>query len=268
MLAGLIIGMGMILPGVSGGVLAVILGVYEKTIYAINNFSSNKKENIKFLLPMFIGVLVGCIISAKILKYAFEMYYTESCYIFMGLVLGCIPFLIKDVKKKDKKGINYIILLITFAVSLFATILSQNNIDFSTQLDNSFISILKLFLTGFLFISGKIIPGISSSFMLIAIGMYSYFLSILSDPFSVFESSSKILQFIPILIGIAVGAVFFIKLMAILLKKYHSITYSVIVGFVLGSIITMYPNKVTALGIILFVLGFGLSYLLSTKNKS
>jgi putative membrane protein len=267
MLAGLLIGMGMILPGVSGGVLAVILNVYEKTIYSINNFSSNKKENIKFLLPLFIGMLAGCVISAKILKYAFEMYYTESCYIFMGLILGCIPFLIKDVKKKDKKGVNYIVLLITFILSLTATILTKNNLDFSAQVDNGIMSIFRLFLTGFLFISGKVVPGISSSFMLITIGMYPYFLNLLSNPIAIFESSSKIIELIPIIIGALVGAVFFIKLMAILLKKHYAITYSVIIGFVLGSIITMYPNEITIIGIALFILGFVLSYLLSKINK-
>ena len=88
MLAGLIIGIGMILPGVSGGVLAVILGIYDKLIYCLNNFKSDIKGNIKFLLPIIFGLIIGSVISANILKFVFETYYVEVCYLFIGLILG------------------------------------------------------------------------------------------------------------------------------------------------------------------------------------
>lgn len=266
MLAGLFIGIGMVLPGVSGGVLAVILGVYEKIINSISNFKKNPRENIKFLLPLIIGVIIGAIISAKTLKYIFEMYFLESCYLFIGLILGSIPFLIKEVNKKEKKGINYIILSITFVISLIITILSQDAVDFSSTLNGSFISNLKLFFTGFIFISGKIIPGISSSFMLMMIGMYQYFLDIVSNPLIIF--STKIYEIIPILIGAVTGAILLVKLMAILLKKYYVITYSIIIGFVLGSIITLYPGKITILGVLIAIIGFVLSMGLSSIGKN
>ena len=83
MLAGLLIGMGIVLPGVSGGVIAVILNVYDKLIFAINNFSENKKDNSIFLAKMIISLIVGAIISANLLTYFFEKYLVEMSYLFI-----------------------------------------------------------------------------------------------------------------------------------------------------------------------------------------
>lgn len=265
MLNGLLIGIGMILPGVSGGVIAVILGIYEKIIFSINNFKKDKKENIKFLLPLIIGVLVGAVISANLLKYFFEKFFVESCYLFMGLVIGSIPFLIKEVNKKDKEQINYVILIITLIISLVFSLFSKSNLDFSSSLDGGFLSIIKLFITGVIYISGKVIPGISSSFMLMIVGMYSYFLDFLSNPIAVF--TSRILELIPMVLGMLAGGVFFVKLMAVLLSKHYSVTYSIIIGIVLGSLISIYPDKVTVIGIFVFIIGTLLSYKLSSLNK-
>lgn len=261
MLAGLIIGIGMILPGVSGGVLAVILGIYDKLIYCLNNFKSDIKGNIKFLLPIIFGLIIGSVISANILKFVFETYYVEVCYLFIGLILGSVPYLIKDCNNKDKKGINYYILIIVFIISLIITLLSKDNFNFSSSLDRSFMSVIKLLLTGVLFIAGKVIPGISSSFMLMMIGMYDYFLGIVSNPFEFLINN--VFNMIVILIGALLGLVIFIKMMAFLLKKHYSITYSVIIGFVLGSLIMIYPNEFNFIGIILLLCGVFVSYYFS-----
>lgn len=265
MISGLLIGIGMILPGVSGGVLAVILGVYEKIINSIVHFKENRRENAKFLIPVILGVCVGAIIFANILKYVFDKYYIESCYLFIGLILGSVPYLIKEVKQHDKKGINYIILVITFLLSVCATLFFKENVNLSVTLTNSFESMLKLFLTGVIFISGKIIPGISSSFMLMMIGMYNYFLKIMSNPYFVLKE--EMLHMVPLIIGMVVGALFFVKLMDILLRKYYSITYSVIIGFVVGSVVAIYPNDVTIIGIILLLTGILVSYKFSLIKK-
>lgn len=262
MFKGILIGIGMLLPGVSGGVLAVILGVYEKIIYSINNFKKDVKGNIKFLLPLIIGVIIGAIISAKILKIVFDRYYVYACYAFMGLVLGCVPYLVKDVEKKDK-GINYTALIITFAVSILISIISINNN--STDIISSSKGPLSFFFAGLLFISGKIIPGISSSFLLMMIGMYNYFLLIMSNPFIIFDRD--IFEIVFLLLGIIIGCLILIKLMGILLKRYYSLTYSAIIGFVIGSVIAIYPEKITIIGIIIFILGFLSSYYFSKIKK-
>lgn len=266
MLAGLIIGIGMILPGVSGGVLAVVLGVYEKIIYSINNFKDDIKGNIKFLTPIGLGVVVGAILSANLLKYVFETYYVESCFTFMGLILGCIPFLIRDVKTKDEKGVNYIVLIVTLVLSLVLTLVSKNSTGFEATVNGSFASILKFFLAGVFYVMGKVVPGISSSFMLMMIGMYTYFLSMVSNPLAIF--SENLVEVIALGVGAIVGAIFFIKLMAILLKKYYRITYSIIIGFVVGSVVAIYPDKFSIFGVLFFVFGFVVAYWFSKPKNN
>lgn len=266
MIKGILIGIGMIFPGVSGGVLAVILGVYETIIYSINNFKKDVKGNIKFLLPLFLGVILGAILSAKVLKYVFDLYYNESCYFFVGLVLGSVPYLFREVKMKEKSGVNYIALIIAFILSLVLTVFSNNNIDFSANLNNDILSFFKLFLTGFIFISGKIIPGISSSFMLMMIGMYQYFLNIMSNPLTVF--STGFYEITPLVLGTVVGAIFFVKLTAKLLKNYYRITYSIIIGFVLGSLMALYPGKINLIYIIFMIIGFIVSYKIPSMNSN
>ena len=235
MLKGILIGIGMILPGVSGGVIAVILGVYDKIIYSLSNFFSDYKKNARFLIPLFIGMGIGAIISAKILIYIFNKYFIESCYLFIGLIIGSTPFLIKEGKEKDKNKINYFLLTFTFILSFIVTVFFKNNLNLSQELSNNFESFFKLFITGIIFISGKVIPA-------------------LNNP----------IQMIFIILGIIVGAVIFIKLMNYLLNKYYSTTYSLIIGFVLGSLIVMYPNTINITGILTLFIGILVSYYFST----
>lgn len=262
MLKGILIGIGMILPGVSGGVIAVILGVYDKIIYSLSNFFSDYKKNARFLIPLFIGMGIGAIISAKILIYIFNKYFIESCYLFIGLITGSMPFLIKEGKEKDKNKINYFLLTFTFILSFIVTVFFKNNLNLSQELSNNFESFFKLFITGIIFISGKIIPGLSSSCMLMMIGMYSYYINIMSNPLT--YTLNNPIQMIFIILGIIVGAVIFIKLMNYLLNIYYSTTYSLIIGFVLGSLIVMYPNTINITGILTLFIGILVSYYFST----
>ena len=239
----------MILPGVSGGVIAVILGIYDKIIFAVNNFKDN--ENIKFLLKIGIGIVVGVIISANVLVYFFDKYYIEMCYLFIGLILGTIPLIIKDYNKKSNKGLNYMVLvfiaIVSFVLSLF-----MKNINLN---DNN--SLILLFISGLLYAVGKIVPGLSSSILLSIVGKYSLYLHIFSNPMEYLKNN--FVELLIIFIGFVIGIILTIKLIAYLLKKYYSLTYSVILGFIIGSVVVMYPNSISFLGIIMMFIGFILS---------
>ena len=173
-----------------------------------------------------------------------------------------MPFLIKEGKEKDKNKINHFLLTFTFILSFIVTVFFKNNLNFSHELSNNFESFFKLFITGVIFISGKIIPGLSSSCMLMMIGMYSYYINIMSNPLT--YTLNNPIQMIFIILGIIVGAVIFIKLMNYLLNKYYSTTYSLIIGFVLGSLIVMYPNTINITGILTLFIGILVSYYFST----
>ena len=251
MIAGLLIGMGMMLPGVSGGVIAVILGIYDKIIFAVNNFKDNKKENILFLLKIFIGIIIGVIISANVLVYFFDKYYIEMSYLFMGLILGTIPLIIKEYNKKCNKKLNYYILICVMLLS-FILSLSIKTINLN---DNN--SLILLFISGFLFAIGKIIPGLSSSVLLNLVGKYSLYLTVFSNPIEYLKNN--IIESIVLFIGFILGVILSIKFISYMLKKYYDLTYSVIIGFVMGSLVVMYPGCITIPGVLIMFIGIVLS---------
>ena len=254
MLAGLLIGMGIVLPGVSGGVIAVILNVYDKLIFAVNNFKENKKENAIFLIKIFISLVIGAIISANLLTYFFEKYLVEMSYLFIGLVLGTIPMIVKTYKEKSDKSLNYVVLFTVMIVSILLTTFLKGNL-FEIGNENSF---LGLFLAGFLFIVGKVVPGLSSSIMLSIIGQYDLLLTAFSNPISFVSTNFG--NFIIILIGLICGLVISMKAMSYFLKKYYSITYSVIIGFVIGSVVVLHPGVFNFAGLLFFLIGLVTSF--------
>lgn len=252
MLAGLLIGMGIVLPGVSGGVIAVILNVYDKIIFSVNNFFENKKENGIFLAKIIVSIIIGAIISAKLLTYFFDKYSVEMSYLFIGLVLGTIPLIVKTYKEKSDKQLNYLVIIVVMLLSGILSIFLNGD---TISAEESFFN---LFLSGVLFILGKVIPGLSSSVLLTMIGRYDLLLSVFSNPIEFLVSNFS--DFIIILFGILIGFIVSMKIITYLLKKYYSLTYSVIIGFVIGSVVSLYPNEVSFVGIMFFLIGLILSF--------
>ena len=264
LMIGIVIGGGMILPGVSGGVLAVVFGVYEAMIDTLASFFKNIKKSVFFLAPLLIGVILGVFLFGKVLFFVFEKYPMESKYTFIGLILGGIPVLFREIKIKGEKKVNVSILLLSFFVAISLFVLGKDviNINFSTSIDGGVLSTVLLFLTGLIFIAGKIIPGISSSFLLILIGMYQFLLNILNNPTGL--STKEYLQLIPFSLGIIIGGIALIKIMRSLMHKHFTTTYSAIIGFVIGSIAAIYPgfsfDDKGIISIALLILSFFVSY--------
>ena len=123
---GLIIGIGFIIPGVSGGVLATILGIYDDAINRLNNFKKNIKDNLLYLGNLFIGLVLGIILFSKIILYFFNNNIYSISYIFIGLILGSIPYLIKDVKYKCNQNINLVVFIITFIIGVLLFLVEKN----------------------------------------------------------------------------------------------------------------------------------------------
>lgn len=251
MIAGLLIGIGMILPGVSGGVIAVVLGIYDKIIFSLNNFKSDKKNNLIFLVKVIIGIVIGIILSSNILVYFFKRYLVEMSYLLIGLVIGTIPMLINDYNKKCSNKFNYYILIVVILLSAFFSYYIKSNLIYSSN------NIYILFITGFLFSIGKIVPGISSSVLLNLIGKYEMLLTILSNPLDYIINHT--FDFIVIIIGFVIGSIITFKIISYLLKYHYSNTNSAILGFVIGSLVTLYPNVVTFPGILFMIIGIVLS---------
>ena len=118
---GFFMGIANVIPGVSGGTIAIILGIYEKFISTISNLFKNLKENVKFLIPIFIGMGLAILTTSKVISYSYDEFPLPTLLFFVGLVFGGIPMLLKKVqdKKESKKISNYLIALITFSLVLF-----------------------------------------------------------------------------------------------------------------------------------------------------
>lgn len=262
-LSGIIIGTFMILPGVSGSVVAIMLGIYQEVLLL---FSCKDKTiyKLKKIIPLAIGIIIGAFIFGKIILVVYNKYTFYMMYVFIGLILGSIPTLINDIKEKKEK-INYKILLISFLISIILFLLPK---IFNFELNDN-LNFLTLFLGGFLYISGKIIPGISSSFFLMMLGLYNYFLQLITNPFSL--TLKKLFAILPFLLGALIGLIVFIKLINYLFNKYFSKTYSGIIGFILGSIVGIYPGIEFSINglfaVIIMIISYEFVYELSKKSQ-
>lgn len=228
---GISIGSGAILPGISSGVLCVVFGIYEKLLDSILGFFKNIKENIKFLLPIFLGIFIGILIFSNILNYLLYAYPLQTKSTFVGLILTTIPSLLKDINKKYKFRLRYILyLILSMLIGIFTVILEKNFVANTYDEFNYFY----LILCGFLMSIGIVVPGVSSTIILMLLGVYSAYLTSISSLYF------PIL--LPMGIGLIIGSFIFMKFTKICLDKFYAETFYTIIGFTLGSILVIWPD--------------------------
>ncbi|MCI9063810.1 MAG: DUF368 domain-containing protein, partial [Clostridia bacterium] len=218
---GIAIGSGAILPGISSGVICVIFGIYETLLNCVLNFFKNIKENFKILFPIVLGIFAGILLFGNILKYVFYAYPIQTKFIFIGLILGNIPPLVKKACYKQSFKLSYLIyMLLTFAIGVGLVILENNlsTITSATEYSYTF-----LIISGFLMSAGVIIPGISSTLILMLLGVY--------DAYLISVSSLYLPLLIPMGIGLFIGSIICMKLIKFLLDKFYTQTFFSIIGF-------------------------------------
>lgn len=260
-LKGLFIGMGAIAPGVSGGTLAVIFGVYEKITEGIANIFNNFREKVVFFFPLALGSGIGIIIFSKVMDYLFENYNIEVRYLFIGLMIGTFPALFRQANKNGFKKVYYYPFIIALGLTLLFTQLNNAKIEINSVAEPSTI---ELIVYGVIISFGTIIPGISASIILMYIGAYQPLLQAIANV--------DIAMLIPAGVGFALSTILFAKLINLLFKKFYGYTYYAVLGFVIGSIVPIFPgiayNFEYLLSIILFIAGLSLSYYLSRFEKN
>ncbi|MCP3029276.1 DUF368 domain-containing protein [Halobacillus sp. A5] len=231
---GIIMGASDVVPGVSGGTIAVVLGIYDQLIEAINGFFSREwKKHLRFLLPLGIGIGTSVLVLARLIEWLFEHFPGPTQFFFLGLIIGVIPYLTHkaDIKHRFESR-HYILLLIGALLVASMAIFQTSEGDAMTNL--SFASYVGLFFSGWLASSAMILPGISGSFLLLIIGMYSTIISGISN-----------FRFDIILVvglGIVIGIVIMSKVVKFFLENYTSGTFALIIGLVIGSIVVIFPG--------------------------
>lgn len=174
-LAGFFIGVGAILPGISSGVFCVAFGIYEKLIDSILHFFKNIKENFIFLSLTTIGVLFGILIFGNILKFLYSKFYIETCFCFMGFILGSIPLIFKQANV-NKFSISHILcFLFSFILSIYLMVLERNQSIAIFNVTSS--NYNYLILVGIIMAAGIVVPGISKTVILMLFGIYEIYLN-------------------------------------------------------------------------------------------
>jgi len=238
-LKGIALGAGAILPGISSGVLCVVFGIYEKLIDSILGFFKDVKNNLKFLFPLLIGVFIGVVLFGNILNYVFTNFHNLSCFCFIGLILGSIPSIIEEARGfRQARGLplqNVVALLFTLSLSLFLIALElSGNVS---AIQNNTASFFELVLAGFAMSAGIVIPGMSSTVILMLAGKYSLYLSAVA--------SLNLSLLVPMGIGLVFGSIVLLVLIKFMLAYFRDVSYFAIIGFVLGSIPVLFPSNVS-----------------------
>ena len=258
---GFFMGIANIIPGVSGGTLAITMGIYEELIEAISHFFTKLKKNINFLIPIIIGALLSIVIGSKVIGFSLEEYPLPTILFFTGLILGGLPMLYRKIKG-NFKPLNIIIFILTFAIIIGLMFLkSGDSVTFNNM---NILGYIMLFIVGMVAAATMIIPGISGSFMLMVMGYYKPIINTINDLTAFNNIGTNIAILMPFGIGVLVGIVLIAKLIEFLFKKFEVPTYFGIIGFVLASIIGIFTSTENLsfsilpfiIGIVLFILGF------------
>ena len=230
-LKGFIIGIGKIIPGVSGSMLAISMGIYQKMIDSINNFLKDIKGNFLYLFKIGIGVLVSIVFFSGIILKCLNNYYIITIFLFIGLIIGSF----RDIKKEIKYRNNKIIIITLFVTLLLGLINISNEIN----IENKILNFLYFVFAGFIDAFTMVVPGISGTATLMMIGAYKKLMETFSNLLNLTLFTSNFMIILPFVIGMAIGVVFTVKLISYLFKSYKDNTYSAIIGFSISTIILM-----------------------------
>lgn len=240
---GIFIGSGFILPGVSGGAMAAIFGIYERLISFVANITKEFKKNLLFFLPVGFGGVFGIFILSFAVSFFLDNYETQVLWFFIGCIIGTVPALWKQAAKHGRESKHITIMFITFIIGFIALFLLNK---YSAQLDgtnvvNKQFPVWAWLCAGGLIGLGVIVPGLSPSNFLIFFGMYGS----MSDGIKNLDFS----VIIPIGIGVVACVLAFSKLMAWVLKKAYAVLFHIIVGIVLASTIMIVPMNYNYLSV-------------------
>ncbi|WP_241481626.1 DUF368 domain-containing protein [Mesobacillus campisalis] len=261
---GMMIGASDVVPGVSGGTIALLVGIYERLIEAINGLLSKEwKKHVIFLIPVGLGVGIAILTLSHLLSWLLEVHPQPTFFFFLGLILAIIPALLveADYKRTYKAG-HYVLLAIAAVGVALTGLVGEGQGTVMTNLD--FGDYLFLFFAGWLASSAMILPGISGSMVLLLMGVYVTAI----DAIKTFN--------IPVIIavgtGVVIGLLLTSKLIRYLFLHFRVATYAVVTGFVVGSIFVVYPGwpgdvLLMVICILAFILGFAVAYMLGKVER-
>ena len=279
MLRGMVIGLANIIPGVSGGTMMVSMGIYDTLIHCITHLFKEFKQSIKTLLPYAVGMVVAIGGLSFLLKWAFAAYPLPTNTLFIGLILGGLPAILRQVKGKKKGALGAVLFIAFFALIILLQVFQQEN---TVTIQLSFLEIIKLFLLGALASATMVIPGVSGSMILKLLGYYEPVVTVAipgllsglahGDWAAVGTNVSILL---PFGLGILVGIFAIAKLIEFLLSRWEGQTYCAILGLVVASPVAILMATdmsnlswiTLVISLVTFAVGFYVAWRLGGQEK-
>lgn len=258
---GTVIGLGAVAPGLSGSILLVIFGLYEKIISAISTLFKKFRKNVLFLMPLGLGILLGIFLFSNFVDYLLGNWAMQTRFAFMGLILGTIPLFYREVKKQGfhKKYFLYIL-----GAFLAGTLLFQLNSDLFPEITQP--DLPQSILMGFVVATSYIVPGIDSAAVLMTLGMHklwTHSLATLNLPI-----------LLPACIGAAAGVLSVSYVINKLLSRWYTVTFSIIFGLFLSVIPSVFDESCvlaldlkTLISLLLLLAGFAASLLFGRLER-
>lgn len=288
LIKGIFIGIANIIPGVSGGTLALSMGIYDKLIGAVSHFFKDWKQSILTLFPIAIGCGVGIVGFTYAIEYLLSEHTFVTCMAFIGLILGGLPVLVRQLKEKLREGSGSIgisgslCFLLLFAFAVFLPMIGSDTEAMQTLKASPFL-IIMMFFIGIIASATMVVPGVSGSMVLMILGYYygiidsiKTFLEALKA-FDIPVLFDRCLILAPFGIGVLLGIFLIAKLITFLFEKYGVQTYCAILGLVLSSPFAIFYNTglfaqlgslnlmLIASGILFAVVGGVISYFLGER---
>lgn len=244
LIKGLAIGVAFIIPGVSGGTMAVLLNLYDKIINSINNLTKKFFESFKILLPIALGAVLAILICWYPFKLAFEHIMIVMVTLFAGFILGGMPGIFDEVKGVKVKPVHIIAMIISivFAVGLgVLSVLFELNIQSLYDSRPWWLYILVL-LAGVISSFALVMPGISGSMILIVLGFYTPTLNLIDNFLAWTDVWASISILATLAVGVVIGVLLASKIIAFFLNRFRTGTFYAIIGIIIGSLIAIYYN--------------------------
>ena len=231
---GLLMGATDVIPGISGGTIALLLGIYERLIDAINGFfSKDWKKQLGFLVPLGIGMVTAIFLFANIIEWLFMYYPGPTKFFFLGLILGVLPYLLHKADAKNSFRMKHIGMML-IGVILVSVLGFASVGDGEVIADVTASTYVLLFVSGIIGSSAMILPGISGSFMLLVLGVYTTVISAISNfQFDIIIATG---------LGIALGFVIMSRIVGYFLNNHFTATFAATIGLVIGSVFVILPG--------------------------